>query len=533
MNILLVDDDYYIVETIKSVINWDRTGIDGVYTALSASTARKILMKIPVQIILCDIEMGKESGLDLVEWMRGQGNAAKVIFLTSYADFSYAQKAVSLQSFEYLLKPVQFPKLECLLTRVAEEISREEAYQDSLQKWMISEEVRKESFWKKLLLEGTDKNAIERLGDLFGIKYGEVERFRYICISVYDYETIYEKLESRMFDFLIGNITQELFSRENYMVQALFRTDSEDASRWNMVISHPLQEGREEDGGNLVLLRLGEEYIEQITRTMNSKVSCYIGGEKRIEEIVDDAAAVIRMQEDDVLGVQKVKFLADYEEKEISYVEPAFHAWEEYLLQGETDRLLSEINLYERSLVMGGNCNANTLKLFLEDFQQMLYAALRKKNISMSRLMNEPEFAGRHDAYRSLHQCRQYTGKAVMKVSQYITLMKQRKSVVDTVKEYIEEHIGEELTRENFASLVFLNADYLAKLFKQETGVSLGNYVIERKMARAKQLLTETTEPVNRIAIEVGYTNFSYFTKLFRKTAGMPPNEYRKMHMGI
>ena len=48
--------------------------------------------------------MGKESGLDLVEWARRQGSGAKVIFLTSYADFSYAQKAVTLQSFDYLLK---------------------------------------------------------------------------------------------------------------------------------------------------------------------------------------------------------------------------------------------------------------------------------------------------------------------------------------------------------------------------------------------------------------------------------------------
>lgn len=128
MNILLVDDDYYIVEAVKTMIDWEKTGIDGIYTALDASSARQIMENIPIQIILCDIEMGKESGLDLVEWARGQGNAAKVIFLTSYADFTYAQKAVTLQSFDYLLKPVSFPRLESLLTRAAEEISREEAY---------------------------------------------------------------------------------------------------------------------------------------------------------------------------------------------------------------------------------------------------------------------------------------------------------------------------------------------------------------------------------------------------------------------
>lgn len=121
MNILLVDDDFYIVDTVKSMINWEKIGIDGIYTALDAPSARQIMEGVPIQIILCDIEMGKESGLDLVEWARRQGSGAKVIFLTSYADFSYAQKAVTLQSFDYLLKPVQFPKLEEQLKKAAEE----------------------------------------------------------------------------------------------------------------------------------------------------------------------------------------------------------------------------------------------------------------------------------------------------------------------------------------------------------------------------------------------------------------------------
>ena len=102
--------------------------------------------------------------------------------------------------------------------------------------------------------------------------------------------------------------------------------------------------------------------------------------------------------------------------------------------------------------------------------------------------------------------------------------------MVDTIKDYIEEHLDEDLTREDFAALVFLNADYLAKLFKQETGFSIGSYLTERKMAKARQLLASTARPVNQIAMEAGYTNFSYFTKLFRKNTGMTPNEYRKSH---
>ena len=146
----------------------------------------------------------------------------------------------------------------------------------------------------------------------------------------------------------------------------------------------------------------------------------------------------------------------------------------------------------------------------------------------MNRLMKEPEFSDYRDAIRSLHHCRRYTDRAVRKAAQYIRFVEQEKSVVDVVKDYIEEHLDEELIREDFAAHVYLNADYLAKLFKQETGLSIGNYLVERRMAKARQLLSTTARPVNQIAVEAGYTNFSYFAKLFRKTTGMTPNEYRK-----
>ena len=523
MNILLVDDNYYIVDTVKSMIDWEKIGIDGIYTALDAASARKIMEGIPIQIILCDIEMGKESGLDLVEWARQQGNGAKVIFLTSYADFSYAQKAVTLQSFDYLLKPVQFPLLESRLLKAAEEISREEAYQANLEKWMNSQTVRKESFWRKLLFEDSDDKAVSRWMEIFGVKYGQEDSFLYICISIYDYETIYESLERGMFDFLIGNITHEIFSREGYEVQALFRTDSEDASQWNMVLAHPGGTGSRE-----ALEQLGAEYIDQIDQVMHSKVSCYVGSKAPLRELAAEARAVMRMQEEDVLGIRKVKFLSDYEEKEIPYVEPAFTLWEEMLLQGETEKLVREISLYENGLEINGTCNAGTLKLFLGDFQQMISSVLHKKCISMNRLMKEPAFSDYREAGRSLYHCRRYTERAVRKAAGYIRFVGEEKSVVDVVKDYIEGHLDEELTREDFAALVFLNADYLARLFKQETGLSIGNYLVEQRMGKAKQLLACTARPVNRIAVEVGYTNFSYFAKLFRKTTGMTPNEYRK-----
>lgn len=71
---------------------------------------------------------------------------------------------------------------------------------------------------------------------------------------------------------------------------------------------------------------------------------------------------------------------------------------------------------------------------------------------------------------------------------------------VTQVKTYVEENLSEEMTVENLAEQVHLNADYLNRIFKKETGSTLSNYVLERKMAQAKFLLQKTDWSIGDVA---------------------------------
>lgn len=107
----------------------------------------------------------------------------------------------------------------------------------------------------------------------------------------------------------------------------------------------------------------------------------------------------------------------------------------------------------------------------------------------------------------------------------------RKKSILkeEKMKTYIETHFKEELTRESLASEVFMNPDYLSKLFKKNTGSSLMDYVTKVRIERAKELLERTVLTISEIAIETGYSNTAYFTKMFKKyTNGVTPREYRK-----
>lgn len=112
MNLLVVDDDFHVIQSIQKNLHWESLYIDHVFSALGSAAAKEIREKYMVDIIICDIEMPQETGLELIKWVRVQGMSAQVIFLTSYAKFEYAQKAISLDSLEYILKPVDYHLLE-------------------------------------------------------------------------------------------------------------------------------------------------------------------------------------------------------------------------------------------------------------------------------------------------------------------------------------------------------------------------------------------------------------------------------------
>lgn len=92
---------------------------------------------------------------------------------------------------------------------------------------------------------------------------------------------------------------------------------------------------------------------------------------------------------------------------------------------------------------------------------------------------------------------------------------------------YIQTHLEQELSLTTLAALVHLSPDHFARLFKQATGQTPHQYILACRIARAKQLLTETDMPLSAIGLEVGCADQSYFTALFRQHVTMTPKAYR------
>ncbi|WMJ86277.1 response regulator transcription factor [Anaerocolumna sp. MB42-C2] len=120
MRVLIVDDEPYMIEYIKKLVDWRNYGFCQVLTAKGGSMARDLLLEYRPELLVTDIKMPKLSGLDLSRIIKENHYPTKVVIISGYSEFEYAKQAIRYGVSEYLVKPVLKNDFEESLERVLE-----------------------------------------------------------------------------------------------------------------------------------------------------------------------------------------------------------------------------------------------------------------------------------------------------------------------------------------------------------------------------------------------------------------------------
>lgn len=139
MNLLLVNDIVLEAETMAAQIPWEKYGVAQVFTAHSAAGARQVISRIPIDILLCDIEMPGENGLSLIRWVNEKHYDIDCILLTCHADFNYAKEGISLGCQDYLLLPAKYEDIGQSVSKVfsrRQQRKKEERLQSYGKNWL-------------------------------------------------------------------------------------------------------------------------------------------------------------------------------------------------------------------------------------------------------------------------------------------------------------------------------------------------------------------------------------------------------------
>lgn len=105
--------------------------------------------------------------------------------------------------------------------------------------------------------------------------------------------------------------------------------------------------------------------------------------------------------------------------------------------------------------------------------------------------------------------------------------LKSKLNIKD-VRDYLEEHFTEKITLEELAGKFYIDKFYLSKMFKEQYGITVGSFLLQARITKAKHLLRFTDFSIEQIAAECGMKDANYFTRMFKKIEEMTPGEYRK-----
>lgn len=199
--------------------------------------------------------------------------------------------------------------------------------------------------------------------------------------------------------------------------------------------------------------------------------------------------------------------------------------WEKLLSEGRGSSVYSEACCYLTTIADSGNMNRDTLRGFYIHFQQIALNASWTYGFTSENFLPILEKGLNAESLEELKTVLQTITDCFVLDTQ--TAQNERK-LVEKIEWYVEDNIDQAIGVSDVATALFMNPDYLSRLFKTEKGISLKEYIIQRKMQSAQVLLRTTSLPVSIIASKLGYDNFSHFSQAYRKKMGMSPTDERK-----
>lgn len=525
MQILLVDDDRVIIESIRDSVHWEKLGITTVLLAYDVQQAKEILQKKETDIIVSDIEMPRESGLDLLEWFRGQELTGKFLLLTSYEKFSYATRAIRFHAEEYLMKPFNVEMMELVLKKMICEL-REEREQEKAclyGRWAVNNlrELRL-SFWERLF-DGRIRPEYHVLETEVRERHLELSMDIPYCLvvsKVTNFEQDDELYGHALVRFILMNMQSEL----------LFGVPENDRiicyEHRNYYIFAAVCTGTEEE----MLRKQCMELIRKSASLLSATITCCIGTPCTIEKLYENFHRLEKLPDKCIAFYGETFFerqAADYSDAHMPVLE--LKTLESYLEQKDKTGFMMYLEKELNAKIRGRTLGGERLASIRREVQQAVYAHLAKQGIQISLLLNDEIVVRMQEkAGQSVMDMMRWESYLLERVFAYEEEMQKSQTMIERINGYIHAHYKEPISRNEIGAEFFLVPEYLAKMYKKKTGKNLKDYINEYRLERAKHLLQSSELRISEVATEVGFDNFSYFSTLFKKNTGMTPNEYRR-----
>lgn len=511
---LVVDDEKMIRMGIKKAIPWEKLGVSEVFAAASGMEALEIIDEHRPQIMITDIQMTGMLGLELIERARDRQPELRIIVLTGYDSFEYARQSLRLQVQDFFLKPIDEVDLADAIRKQVKYLDEQQIEEKNQQMlWKIqgtAQQTRLEKCVRDLLHDTSNKQElIQMLREEF--QFTDKNQMCLILIDpiLYMNQTPGEENFRAM---SVKNVCMGMFDMQNNGI-TFFDSDG--------VIGIVYFE----QGEGETVLDSVEELSNVLRDEFNSKPKIMVGNPVSSFESLS-------------VSYNDAKYLLEHEKESIRDIVQTMRAQNKVDIMRELYAELKGImcaNVGDSSYVMkvydtfvksNETYNVSTLVVRRQCFEiaACLYYAYMEDSGEI--------VEGKLDSLaRSLSTAKREEACEVTRMFIDQLLRKEEENVshiITQAKHYIEDHLMEDLSVSSIASGLYITPNYFSRLFKREMKEGCNEYIVRKRIEKAKSLLEATSMRISKIAAMVGYRDTNYFSLAFKKHTGKSPTKYRE-----
>lgn len=467
--VFIADDEEFVVKSLMKGTRWEEYGFEAVASAKDGIEAYEAICKAKPHLVFTDIRMPGMSGLELIKNIQKVHKDILFVVISGYAEFAYAQKAIDYGAIGYCLKPFDEDEISSLLKKarsILEKTAEDDRDALSLLEEDNSETVGKlEDFLKK---NGIDvEKGIVIIASIGSKQLVFPNELKYIKVKTGSYKYVYILENSAFLE-----VEQAMGDRVPDEIKGV---------------------GICEGIYSTVHLR---KYVDE---AFTSAYQFFITGKRGVYRSIH----VNHRSMENLID----KFESDVARMDIGEVIKVFDSIRDTAENGACT-IKHAVNIYNAYVKISSRVlGEESYEEYAYSFEDLCYL------------------------FKDIHAMLEYIRS---KITGFVGI---KKSVLkeDVKNEYFKkiiQHINQNFYKEisilSLSQDFSINPNYISQLFRKEVGMTFTDYITNLRMDYAKELLHKTQYSQGEVASKCGYTDYFYFIRVFKKTTGLTPGQFRQ-----
>lgn len=531
--VLIIDDEEPAREAIKILADWNSVNIYEVFEAWDGKNGIRLIEEKKPDIILVDMKMPGMDGMQLLRIVQSQYPDLAVIVISGFDNYEYTRQALHSRVMDYLLKPIKRNELNAALEKAVAAISDRRKTQSRHIDKNILLNLSLPSLKEKVFLAAMEGSLSQQMREIYREIIDDGNRKKYYSIIIFrimNYEEVSGKYfgDTGLTQFAVSNAINELFSEE---VECFNLINPKVENEIIAIIS--LEEDcNERHNGYQHLIHKSQKKLKELFELV------IMAGAGSFYEGIDALKEAFLEAEKNINGFDIINKLSSSANSS-----PQNKSTKKETLLGKKDLIFNAIEGGSLSYTKG------IIGEFIDKLEQVGYLSLRDanrifdelllilNNFSMVKGFEANELLSYFQSLsKTLCNFEQFK-KCLLNVTElfYSLARKQMKNDnlnIYEIKEYIDSNYCQDIKISIFTDKYFLSREYLMKLFKNEFGCGIYEYVLRVRMEKARELIADPDVKIQSIAQMLGYSDNNYFSKAFRNYFKISPSDYRNTLIG-